>query len=118
MSHFSRRTAESSAVKLRRDLASGQLEKAGENAAKVKLTLEDGTPYAQDGKLEFSEVSVDQTTGSVTLRAVFPNPADRLVRIRAVIHIVACAIDGVHRARILFNRPERRDIRMNIGENQ
>ena len=45
-------------LKLRRDLASGQLEKAGDNAAKVKLTLEDGTAYAQDGKLEFSEVSV------------------------------------------------------------
>ena len=52
------------------------------------------------------------------VRAVFPNPADRLVRIRAVIYVVARAIDGVHRARVLFNRPERRDIRVNIGENQ
>ena len=52
------------------------------------------------------------------VRAVFPNPADRLVRIRAVIHVVARAIDGVYRARVLFNRPERRDIRVNIGENQ
>ncbi|WP_296250416.1 efflux RND transporter periplasmic adaptor subunit [Pseudomonas sp. UBA4194] len=61
-------------LKLRRDLDSGRLQKAGDNAATVKLSLEDGSEYAQDGKLEFSEVSVDQATGSVTLRAVFPNP--------------------------------------------
>ncbi|WP_437882547.1 efflux RND transporter periplasmic adaptor subunit [Pseudomonas sp. LRF_L74] len=61
-------------LRLRRDLASGQLEKAGENAAKVSLTLEDGSVYPQSGTLEFSEVSVDEGTGSVTLRAVFPNP--------------------------------------------
>lgn len=63
---------------LRRDLAEGRLQKAGEDAAQVKLTLEDGTPYAHQGKLEFSEVSVEPTTGSVTLRAVFPNP-DRVL---------------------------------------
>jgi membrane fusion protein (multidrug efflux system) len=63
---------------LRRDLAEGRLQKAGEDAAKVKLTLEDGTRYAHDGTLEFSEVSVDSGTGSVTLRAVFPNP-DRIL---------------------------------------
>ena len=45
----------------------------------VKLTLEDGSQYKQQGKLEFSEVSVDQTTGSVTLRAVFPNPDHTLL---------------------------------------
>jgi membrane fusion protein (multidrug efflux system) len=61
-------------LKLRRDLASGRLQKAGENAAEVTLTLEDGSEYRHTGTLEFSEVSVDQTTGSVTLRAVFPNP--------------------------------------------
>ncbi|CAM3470137.1 efflux transporter periplasmic adaptor subunit [Pseudomonas floridensis] len=61
-------------LKLRGDLASGRLQKSGDNAASVKLTLEDGSEYAKEGKLEFSEVSVDQATGSVTLRAVFPNP--------------------------------------------
>ena len=66
-------------LKLRNDLASGRLEKAGDNAATVKLTLEDGNDYAQDGRLEFSEVSVDQATGSVTLRAVFPNPDHTLL---------------------------------------
>lgn len=63
---------------LRRDLAEGRLQKAGEDAAKVKLMLEDGTQYAHEGKLEFSEVSVEPSTGSVTLRAVFPNP-DRVL---------------------------------------
>lgn len=61
-------------LNLRRALDEGKLEKAGDNAAKVNLTLPDGRSYARDGKLEFSEVSVDETTGSVTLRAVFPNP--------------------------------------------
>ncbi|WP_446012043.1 HlyD family secretion protein [Candidatus Electrothrix sp.] len=38
------------------------------------MILEDDTPYSQDGTLQFSDVTVDPTTGSVTLRAVFPNP--------------------------------------------
>ncbi|WP_282339452.1 efflux RND transporter periplasmic adaptor subunit [Pseudomonas sp. PS02288] len=66
-------------LQLRRDLDSGQLQKAGENAAKVTLTLEDGSTYAHEGTLEFSEVSVDEGTGSVTLRAVFPNPDHMLL---------------------------------------
>lgn len=66
-------------LKLRRELESGQLQKAGDNAAKVKLVLEDGSLYAQEGKLEFSEVSVDEGTGSVTIRAVFPNPDHQLL---------------------------------------
>ncbi|MGE8361005.1 efflux RND transporter periplasmic adaptor subunit [Pseudomonas sp.] len=61
-------------LRLRRDLASGKLQKVGDNAAAVKLTLEDGSQYSHEGTLEFSEVSVDESTGSVTLRAVFPNP--------------------------------------------
>jgi membrane fusion protein (multidrug efflux system) len=50
------------------------LKRAGENQAQTKLTLEDGTPYDRDGKLQFAEVTVDPGTGSVTLRAIFPNP--------------------------------------------
>ncbi|GAB3379502.1 efflux RND transporter periplasmic adaptor subunit [Azotobacter armeniacus] len=64
---------------LRRDLANGRLERMGERAARVVLTLEDGSEYAHEGRLEFSEVSVDQGTGSVTLRAVFPNPERELL---------------------------------------
>lgn len=58
---------------LKRDLADGRLQSAGAGAAKVQLVLEDGSVYPAEGKLEFSEVSVDTGTGSVTLRAVFPN---------------------------------------------
>jgi len=64
---------------LRRDLAEGRLQKVGDNAAQVTLQLEDGSVYSHQGKLEFSEVSVDAGTGSVTLRAVFPNPDTMLL---------------------------------------
>ncbi|WP_449431370.1 efflux RND transporter periplasmic adaptor subunit [Pseudomonas putida] len=66
-------------LKLRRDLESGQLQKAGNNAASVQLVLEDGSLFKQQGRLEFSEVAVDETTGSVTLRAIFPNPDHTLL---------------------------------------
>ncbi|MBF8636170.1 efflux RND transporter periplasmic adaptor subunit [Pseudomonas fulva] len=66
-------------LKLRRELESGQLQRAGDNAASVQLVLEDGTLYKQEGRLEFSEVAVDETTGSVTLRAIFPNPDHTLL---------------------------------------
>ena len=59
---------------LRRAFASGQLEKVGDNAAGVKLTLEDGSQYPLTGRLDFSEVQVEEGTGSITLRATFPNP--------------------------------------------
>jgi membrane fusion protein (multidrug efflux system) len=49
-------------------------EESGESHNKVELVLEDGTPYPLDGTLQFSDVTVDPSTGSVTLRAVFPNP--------------------------------------------
>ena len=61
-------------LSLRADLAEGRLQKVGDNSAKVQLVLEDGSHYAHEGTLEFSEVAVDEGTGSVTLRAVFPNP--------------------------------------------
>nr|WP_314478435.1 efflux RND transporter periplasmic adaptor subunit [uncultured Pseudomonas sp.] len=66
-------------LKLRRELESGQLQRAGDNAASVQLMLEDGSLYKQEGRLEFSEVAVDETTGSVTLRAIFPNPDHTLL---------------------------------------
>jgi|HubBroStandDraft_5_1064220.scaffolds.fasta_scaffold44098_2 membrane fusion protein (multidrug efflux system) len=65
-------------LRLKREMAAGQLVQAGANQAEVHLLLEDGSHYATTGKLQFSEVQVDQTTGSVTLRALFPNP-DKLL---------------------------------------
>ncbi|EML1602253.1 efflux RND transporter periplasmic adaptor subunit, partial [Burkholderia cenocepacia] len=61
-------------LKLRQDVQSGRLKTSGPGAAKVSLILEDGKTYSEPGKLQFSDVTVDQTTGSVTIRAVFPNP--------------------------------------------
>lgn len=66
-------------LSLRRDLESGRLQKVGETKVKVRLTLEDGSAYAHEGTLEFSEVSVDEGTGSVIMRAVFPNPEHMLL---------------------------------------
>lgn len=61
-------------LKLRRDIAAGQVNHGGPQSAIVRLKLEDGSDYPLPGKLEFTDITVDQTTGSVTLRAVFPNP--------------------------------------------
>jgi membrane fusion protein, multidrug efflux system len=60
-------------LKLKQALASGKL-KNGAGQTKVKLILEDGTPYPLEGVLKFSDVTVDQGTGSVTVRTLFPNP--------------------------------------------
>ncbi|MGR4866768.1 efflux RND transporter periplasmic adaptor subunit [Caulobacter sp. LARHSG274] len=59
-------------LKLQRDLATGQLGRSG--SAQVTLKLEDGSTYPLPGRLEFSDVTVDPTTGSVGLRATFDNP--------------------------------------------
>lgn len=66
-------------IALREDLESGRLQRAAENAAKARLILQDGSEYPLEGKMEVAEVSVDEGTGSVTLRAVFPNPDKRLL---------------------------------------
>jgi membrane fusion protein (multidrug efflux system) len=65
-------------LRLKRELAAGELVQTGGNEAEVHLMLEDGSQYKTPGKLQFAEVQVDQTTGSVTLRALFPNP-DKLL---------------------------------------
>ncbi len=61
-------------LRLKRALESGSIQSAGESSTRVRLMLEDGTAYAHEGTLQLAEASVDQGTGSVTLRAVFPNP--------------------------------------------
>jgi membrane fusion protein (multidrug efflux system) len=66
-------------LRLQRQLANGELVKDADDQAEVGLTLEDGTVYAERGRLKVSEVSVDPGTGSVVLRAVFPNPRRELL---------------------------------------
>lgn len=66
--------ASSELLRLKRELASGRLKADEKGKAHVKLILEDGTPYAEPGTLEMSDVTVNAMTNSVTLRATFPNP--------------------------------------------
>ena len=67
-------------MKLRRALAEGQLQRAGgSEAAIVRVVLEDGSEYALPGKLLFSDLTVDPSTGQITLRAEVPNPKGDLL---------------------------------------
>jgi membrane fusion protein (multidrug efflux system) len=66
-------------LKLRRDLESGRLQGVGKGQARVRLVTEDGREYAQPGTLQFADVTVDPGTGSIALRALFPNPKGELL---------------------------------------
>ena len=85
-------------LRLKRELASGRLQRANNAEASIQLLLEDGSKYPHAGRLTFSGVTVDAGTGSVTLRAVVPNP-DRLLMpgmyVRAVLQ------EGVNQAALL-----------------
>ena len=61
-------------LRLRRSFDGGQLQKVAPDEAKVTLLLDDGTTYQTPGKLLFTDITVDPTTGMITLRAEFPNP--------------------------------------------
>jgi membrane fusion protein (multidrug efflux system) len=92
----------SSVLRLKHALARGDLKGGGANSAVVKLLLEDGSTYPLAGKLQFSDVTVDQGTGAITLRAVFPNPnADLLpgMYVRAVVE------EGVNEQALLVPQP-------------
>ncbi len=65
-------------LQLRKALASGSLKSEGD-AARIQLVLEDGSTYAHEGKLQFAGVTVNTTTGAVTLRALVPNPEHLLM---------------------------------------
>jgi membrane fusion protein (multidrug efflux system) len=66
-------------MNLRRALEQGRLKRAGAEGAQVRVLLEDGTPYPQPGKLLFADLTVDASTGQVTLRAEVPNPGTMLL---------------------------------------
>ena len=69
----------SEALKLKRAMAAGQLKSPRADAASVRIVLEDGSEYPQPGKLLFSDLTVDATTGQVTLRAEVPNAQGALL---------------------------------------
>lgn len=75
--NFTQSTTE--VLRLRKALASGALQKAGTDAAKVHIILEDGSEHPQTGKLLFSDLTVDPTSGQITLRAEVPNPTGLLL---------------------------------------
>ena len=66
-------------LQLKRHIASGRIKGDGPNQTRVRLLLEDGTPYPLEGSLKFSDVTVDASTGSFILRMVFPNPKNTLL---------------------------------------
>jgi membrane fusion protein (multidrug efflux system) len=96
-------------LKLKQSLANGVLKKSA--SAQVKLLMEDGSPYPQTGTLKFSEVTVDQSTGSVTLRAVFPNPKQELL---PGMFVRAILVEGVSEQAIIV--PQRGVTRNPKGE--
>jgi len=83
---------------LKRSLDSGRLQRSGGGTVPVQLVLEDGSLYGAAGRLAFSEVTVDQATGSVTLRAVFPNPRGELL---PGMYVRARLTQGVNRDAVL-----------------
>ncbi len=66
-------------IKLKKALEAGTIKKAGNQAAAVRVVLDDGTEYPLQGKLLFSDLSVDPTSGQVSLRAELPNPQGLLL---------------------------------------
>lgn len=69
----------SDASRLKREAESGRLTRDGDDSPAITAILEDGTEYPLKGRLEFSDITVDRGTGSVTLRALFPNPSGDLL---------------------------------------
>ena len=66
-------------LRLRRRVEEGHLDHSGQDQSKVRLILDDGTTYPLEGTLKFRDVTVDSTTGSVTLRVIVPNPKSLLL---------------------------------------
>lgn len=87
-------------IDLRQALREGGISEA--QGARVQLILPNGTTYAQEGRLQFSEVTVDPTTGSVTLRATFPNPEGLLL---PGMYVRAKLVEGQRRNAILAPQP-------------
>ncbi len=86
-------------LRLRRRIEEGHLKHSGQLGNKVRLVFEDNTKYPLEGTLQFRDVTVDQTTGSVNLRIVFPNPKGILLPgmfVRAVVE------EGVNERAILI----------------
>lgn len=85
-------------LRMKQNLSRGVLSSGGVKQAKVKLILEDGTEYPIEGTLKFSDVTVDQSTGSVMLRTLFSNPKNLLL---PGMYVRAILVEGVNDRAIL-----------------
>ncbi len=85
-------------LKLRQEMEAGKVSGGGGAALAVRLKFEDGTPYPLEGRMQFTDVTVDQSTGAVTLRAVFPNPRKLLL---PGLYVRAVIVEGVDQNGIL-----------------
>ena len=86
-------------LRLRRQIQEGELDPNASQQKKVRLFLDDGTEYPLKGNLQFRDITVDPTTGSVILRIVFPNPKGVLLPnmfVRAIIQ------EGVHKSAMMI----------------
>jgi membrane fusion protein (multidrug efflux system) len=92
----------SQVLDLKMALANGGLDREGRESLRVKLILPNGTVYPHEGRLQFSEVSVDPQTGSVTLRASFPNPDGMLM---PGLYVRAQVVEGVRQRVVLAPQP-------------
>jgi len=86
-------------VRLRHRLEDGRLDKGGNSQNKVRIILEDGTPYSLEGTFQFRDITVDPTTGSVMLRVIAPNPKGLLLPGMFVRTVVQ---EGVNKQAILI----------------
>jgi membrane fusion protein (multidrug efflux system) len=89
-------------LRLKREMDSGKLKRASTGGAKVNLLLSDGRPYSQEGVLQFADITVEQSTGEVTLRAVFPNPRHDLL---PGLYVRAVLTEGVNESALLVPQP-------------
>jgi membrane fusion protein (multidrug efflux system) len=83
---------------LENEVSEGQISRKGPLSARVTLQLDDGRAYPLDGTLQFSDVTVDPTTGAVLLRAIFPNPSGVLL---PGMYVRATVVEGVNPKAIL-----------------
>jgi membrane fusion protein, multidrug efflux system len=86
-------------LRLTRRLEDRRLKRNGTKQNKVKIILEDGTTYRAEGTLQFRDISVDPTTGSVTLRVIVPNPGGVLL---PGMYVRALVTEGVNERAILI----------------
>ncbi len=98
-------------LRLKRAMDKGEIRRTPSNEARVGLLFEDGTKYGREGTLQFSDVTVDPTTGAITLRALFPNPEGVLL---PGMYVRATVEEGVRENAILV--PQQAVTRDNKGD--